>query len=131
MDKYIDNLVMRPGASETLIESVQNRIGNKFTEDHRNFILKSNGAEGFVGKSYLQLWPLEEIEMLNQLYGMDQFMPGLILFGSDGGGMAYAIDTRQAMLSFVEVPFVGMDIKEMKICGFTFHDFLEYLSNKE
>ena len=51
---------------------------------------------------------------------VSEFAPGLILFGSDGGGEAYAFDVREAVPIIVEVPFIGMGGDEAKRCGASF-----------
>ena len=91
------------------------------------FILTSNGGEGWVGEnSYLSLWKIDEIVSLNEAYEVSEFAPGLILFGSDGGLNAYAFDSRNES-NIVEVPFIGMDLMEVKNCGRNFVEFLKYL----
>jgi hypothetical protein len=47
---------------------------------------RSNGVEGFVGDQYLVLWPVEQLQELNDAYATAEFAPGLLLIGSDGGG---------------------------------------------
>ncbi len=48
-------------------------------------ILFSNGIEGPIGKaSYLSIWPINELIELNQEYAVDEFLPGIKYFGSDG-----------------------------------------------
>jgi len=131
INKFLEKLKLKPGASKDLIDNVERKIGVKFPPDYREFLLKSNGVSGFVGKSYLLIWPLEEIEAINQLASVSEFAPGLILFGSDGGNISYALDTRHPNLFFVEVPSIGMSLDEVKFCGSSFYEFLEYLFNKD
>ena len=89
---------------------------------------ESNGAEGGVGKhAYLALWRIEDIIPRNEGYAVSEFAPGLILFGSDGGGEAYAFDVREAVPIIVEVPFIGMGGDEAKRCGASFLSLLQYL----
>jgi hypothetical protein len=53
----------------------------------------------------------------------------LLLFGSDGGGQAFAFDTRSAANPIVCVPFVGMELKEALPIASSFTGFLEELFN--
>ena len=90
-------------------------------------MLESNGAEGFIGSSYLVIWPIEQIIVLNQAYRVSEFNPGLVYFGSDGGGEAYAFDIRTKEMPIVEFPFESIHIEDAELCGKTFYEFLQNL----
>ena len=55
--------------------------------------------------------------------------PGLFIFGSNGGGEAYAFDTRTPEIPIVSVPFVGMERRLARFIAATFERFLDILSN--
>lgn len=121
----------RPPASLEDLQMVQDALGIKFPQEYAEWMLSSNGGSGPIGEnSYLLLWPLERIVSLNEAYQVSKFAPGLVLFGSDGGGEGYAFDTRQPTLPIVQVPFVGMSLDAVRACGATFLDFLRYLSQR-
>lgn len=124
-------LDFNPGASEEVLRDIESKLGVSFPAQFADFLLKSNGVEGSIGNnSYLVLWPIEEMISLNDAYAVNEFAPGLLLIGSDGGGVAYAFDTRVETMPIVAVPFVGMDLNEAVLCGRTFVEFLEYLYNQ-
>jgi hypothetical protein len=125
--ELIAQLELRPGASAALVQDVQSRLGFRLPRDYVEFITESNGAEGFVGNSYLLLWPIEEIIPTNDAYQVRVFAPGLLLFGSDGGAEAYAFDARSGKMPVVNVPFVGMRLAAVKKLSRTFSGFLECL----
>ena len=52
---------------------------------------------------------LKGYEPFNRDYEVESYCPELLLFGSSGGGEAYAFDKRSLPWRVVEVPFVGMD----------------------
>ena len=87
----------------------------------------SNGAEGSIGQSYLVVWPADEIVELNQTYRVDDFAPGLVLFGGDGGNTGYAFDKRSVSPRIVEVPLMGMDLNAAEYCGASFVEFLRHV----
>lgn len=130
IEKFTKKLKSEPGASKQMIEEIESKYKFKFPNDYKEFLLKSNGVSGFVGEAYLLIWPLEDIEEINQIAKVNEFTPGLILFGSDGGGLSYAFDARQSVPPLVEIPDISIHVEEIKICGFTFYEFLEYLFNK-
>jgi hypothetical protein len=52
--------------------------------------------------------------------------PGLFLFGSNGGGEAYAFDTRENPWVVVQVPLIGMgDAASAIPLGGSFTEFLK------
>jgi hypothetical protein len=109
------------------IQEVEDQLAFNFSKEYIDFLLHSNGGEGSIGHSYLRLWRLEELIEDNEGYGVQDFAPGLLIIGSDGGDTAYCIDTRFEEKPFVSVPFVGMDLDEVQQCGNTFTEFLRFL----
>ncbi|MDA8146762.1 MAG: hypothetical protein M0Z27_11975, partial [Thermaerobacter sp.] len=94
-------------------------------------MLEANGGEGMIGdNSYLVIWPAEQIIQLNEAYSVNEFTPGLVYFGSDGGGMAYAFDTKDDRTRIVELPFESIHAEDAKFCGQTFTEFLQYLHTR-
>lgn len=125
--KLTSKLNLKPGAPKELLKKIELELGISLPLQYVEFMRRSNGAEGDVGNSYLTLWPVEEIIPLNKAYAVEEFAPGLLLIGSDGGDIAYAFDTRLKSMPIVKVPFIGMDLREVKLCGATLIEFLENL----
>ena len=83
---------------------------------------------GIIGEnSYLQLWDKNDLEELNDLYEINEFLDNCILIGSDGGDIGYGINAKG---QFFEVPFIGMDDAEIHILADDFMSFIEYLSKQ-
>jgi hypothetical protein len=90
-----------------------------------------NGVEGFMGENrYLLLWPVEQVPELNEAYSVTEFAPGLLLIGSDGAEMGYALATRLQPMPVKAVPFIGLSHKEAKTVAPTFEGFFDYLKAK-
>lgn len=96
--------------------------------EYVRFLRRANGGEGFVGTAYVILWRVEELVKFNQEYQADEYAPGLFLFGSNGGGEAFAFDSRVPGKPIVSVPFVGMELDEAVPVGENFDGFLHTLS---
>lgn len=126
-EKFIIDFEINEPTSETLILNLQNQIKIVLPKEYIEFMLFSNGGEGTIGQSYLALWRVEDIIELNEAYKVSEYAPGLLIIGSDGGDTAYCIDMNIDKLPIVQVPFIGMDLDEVCICGNTFIDFLESL----
>lgn len=119
------------GATEASLTAVEEWIGKRLPTAYREFMMRSNGAEGFVTDStYLVLWPAEQITELNEAYSVSEFAPGLLLIGSDGADVGFAFDMRNEAAVVKEVPFVGMSHEEARTIGEDFNSFVQRLSGK-
>ena len=97
---------------------------------YRNFLKMGNGGEGSIGEfGYANFWRIEDISELNLGYKIQEYLPGYLVIGSDGGGEAFAIRHNDAY--FVQVPFVGLSVEDCIFMGNTFEEFLTNLSKKQ
>ena len=103
------------------------RIGKNIPKDYIDFLKKTNGGIGEINGSYIELWPIEDIGENNVDYAVEEFLPGVILIGSDGSGNAYGIDMRQSSASYIRVPFMDMVFAEVDICGKNVSEFFSNL----
>ena len=93
------------------------------------FLEQIVSGEGMIGeKNYLLIWNKSEIEVLNNDYETQEFLSNILLIGSDGGDMAYGIDDQGR---YIEVPFIGMADKEVKIIAKDIDEIIKYLWDKE
>ena len=118
-------------ADDELIIRTECEMGVEFPEQYKEFMKITNGAEGALGEnSYLAIWSLDEIASLNEDYGVRKFTPGLVYFGSDGGGNAYAFDYRGATPVIVEFPFDSIHIEDAVKIADTLEAFISELNKK-
>jgi hypothetical protein len=133
MEKIVNNLIAdlekNKPVSQEILEQVELELGVELPKQYKDIMLITNGAEGFIGDSYLAMWSGEEIVPLNKAYSVEEFAPGIIIFASDGAGEAYAFDTREKHLPIINVPFIGMAHKRMERIGEDFTQFLQFLKN--
>ena len=76
-------------------------------------------------KKYVMLWPLTNLFKNNEEYEVHIYAPEFFIFGSDGGGTAYAIEKETG--NIFEIPFIGMSKEEAIFLAKTFHEFLQSL----
>ena len=118
--------------TEDILKEVETTLGVTFPLQYKEFMLESNGAEGNIGEnSYLALWHIEEIIELNEGYNVKEYYPGLVFFGSDGGGIAYAFNYRTEETPILAIPLDSIHIEDAKTCGNTFEEFLQILYDAE
>ena len=125
--KFAGNLELNSAASESQIAAAEAHLQLSLPHEFREFLLHGNGGEGFVGQQYLMLWRVEDLAPLNRDYLVSEFAPGLLIFGSSGGGDAFGFDTRSPSMPIVRVPFVGMAWKDASEVAKNFRAFLEAL----
>jgi hypothetical protein len=128
LSELLRNLYCLPATTAGLIGRCQSEMGVSLPDDYVAFLRIANGAEGFAGKAaYAILWGVDELAAMNAAYQVRQYCPGLLAFGSNGGGEAYGFDTRTLVWSVVQVPFVGMAWDLAQPLGESFGAFLERL----
>jgi SMI1 / KNR4 family (SUKH-1) len=130
LKKLIEKMGLNPPTTSSALTDVEAKLRIKLPNQYIDFMMESNGAEGNIGRSYIAIWAAEQIVQLNEGYAVNGFTPGLVYFGSDGGGMAYAFDNRTENVSIVVIPFESIHIEDAKTCGKTFVEFLLYLFNE-
>lgn len=130
VDLLTARLERNPPATARDINDFVSRSNVNLPPGYINFMRESDGAEGTIGRRnhYLILWPLKRIIELNQQYHVEEFAPHLVLFGTDGGGEAFAFDRRTDPATIVRVPLIGFD--EAVHYGARFDEFLIKLAGE-
>lgn len=117
-----------PPADPGVVEALSSSLKVAIPLDYLDFLRQHNGGEGFIGDNYIIFWKAEELADLNREYEVDKYAPGLVLFGSDGGGDGYGFDTRSAAMPIVCVPFIGMELRYATPVAKNFPDFFAQLA---
>lgn len=88
-----------------------------------DFYKEANGADISTDNAYAIVWPLTDLIQLNTDYNVATYAPDFFIFGSDGGGMAYAIEKKTGHI--FEMPFIGMSKEEAVFKTKSFDEFVE------
>lgn len=132
IDEITENLEPVSGITRELVKEAESKLGLSLPEEYVSFVLRFNGAEGPIGaNSYLATWPVESLVQFNKECEVEKSAPGLLIFGSDAAGMAYAFDTRANAFPIVESPFIGMSVNDALFCAQSFFEFLRFLYDRE
>lgn len=101
-------------------EVMEEVSGVLLPEDYLAFIKKHNGGEGDIGGTYLVLFPLEELQTVNDNYATAEVLDGCVIIGGDGGGELYGVteDGR-----YFNVPAI-MDKEDITYLGNTMEEFI-------
>ena len=127
INRLLNNLNLWPRAADAAIASGETQLRVRLPVDYVEFLKFANGGEGFVGKHYVILWHIEDLASMNESYEVQKYVPGLLIFGSDGGGEAYGFDTRIPQWPIVQMPFIGMKWDVAQPMGASFSQFLALL----
>jgi len=96
-------------ADAGVVDGLSASLGIALPSDYLSFLRQHNGGEGFIGDNYIIFWKAEELADFNREYEVARYAPGILLFGSDGGGEGYGFDTQSAAMPIVRIPFIGME----------------------
>jgi hypothetical protein len=117
-----------PPADPGVVEALSSSLKVALPLDYLDFLRQHNGGEGFIGDNYIIFWKAEELADFNREYEVDRYAPGIVLFGSDGGGDGYGFDTRSAAMPIVCVPFIGMELRYATPVAKNFPDLFAQLA---
>jgi len=117
-----------PPASPDIVEGLSSSFGVALPRDYLDFLRRHNGGEGFVGDNYIVFWKAEELVDFNREYEVEKYAPGILMFGSDGGGEGYGFDTQLVAMPIVRVPFIGMERRYTTHVAKDFPDFFAQLA---
>ena len=127
MSKWrLSNGQLSEPAKNNEITTLSNLLGYALPADYVAFLRCHNGGEGFIGENYFIFWKAEELVTFNREYEVEQYAPGIFLFGSSGGGEGYGFDTQWSEVPIVRVPFIGMDRRHAKLVAQTFSELFSY-----
>ena len=129
MDPRLADFSSNQPAEGNHFAEVEAHFRCRLPSQYRLFMSDRDGGEGFVGGQYLILWRASELLEFNREYEVEKYAPGLLLFGSNGGGEAFAFDTREVSVRIVMVPFIGMSLKDAAPVADSFENFLSSLAD--
>jgi hypothetical protein len=105
---HIASFVMQPGAPTVGIERDLASDGIELPAEYWDLMQFTNGCEGFLGGKYLRFYPAQQLIPLNTAFCTEEFIPGRFIFGSNGGGEAWAFDLQVRSALVVKLPFIPM-----------------------
>lgn len=128
----IENLRIRAlPATDEAIARFEQAYGRALPRDYVDFLKTANGGEGTIGAAYIRLWGVEDIIRLNRGYEVQEFLPGLLVFASNGGGGAFAFDTRHDPWTILGVEFTVMRFEDAVRLANSFTEFILRLVQSE
>ncbi|MCT8945198.1 SMI1/KNR4 family protein [Shewanella putrefaciens] len=133
MSKYRDKFEYpeNPASTEE-IQALEKWLGTDLPSEYKKFLLETNGAETPIGvqepDDSVVLWSAKEISELTEAYCYEQYLPGLVAIGSDGGGESIVFDTTHNISSedwpVYRVPFGDLTKESMVLLAANFNEWV-------
>jgi len=130
--KYLNGLKYdKSNLTDKDFNQIESEVGFPLPSEYKKFLREIDGCEGlFNGKNYAILWKGKELGEYNAKYQVKEFLEDMLLFGSDGGGEAFAFDKMNNM-AIVRVPFVGMERELATYITSSFDSFIIALCERD
>lgn len=114
----------QPATVEQIV-AAEEALGIDLPADYKDFLLFSDGFDGYIRDFVVILNPVEAIyKDTRDILG--KFFPWAIFIGSNAGGEYFVIDKRQTPLGFGLLPTVG-GAEDFIPLGNCFEDFIKHL----
>lgn len=102
---------LSPPADPATISAFSESNNGQLPPDYLAFIQRHDGGSGFLGPYYFTFWKVSELGQFNLEYEVQKYAPGIILFGSDGGGEGFGFNTNDPAIPVVVIPLVGLALE--------------------
>jgi len=102
--------------------------------EYLDLLRKSDGGTAFRSDypTYSRLWSADLVPKNNEGYEVQEFAPGFVGFGDDGGEVILGFDTRSGPpYPVLAIPFVPMEFESSQRLAADFAEFIGNLSRRE
>jgi hypothetical protein len=117
-----------PPADHRVVDGLSSALGAPLLADYLAFLLQHDGGEGFMAPTTSFFGKRRKLADFNREYEVEKYAPGILLFGSTGGGEGYGFDTQSVTLPIVRLPFIGMQRRYAKHVAQTFPELFSKLA---
>lgn len=98
------------------------KIQFEYPKDYLDYINNTEEYEIYSDSGFVELFPFDDLDEINNDYETQKFVPDFIAIGSNGGGVGVFINKNNNKL--YSIPFVGMEEKDSIFLSETFTQFL-------
>lgn len=118
------------GAGEDDLAAAEEELECKLPQDVKALLRKHDGGEGTLGqrKRPLQLWSLQRIRAECEAQEVTRAVPGLVLFGSDGGSEGYGWLPRLKKGRYGRISLLAAGAHEFEPLGDSLEQLLRALA---
>lgn len=93
LDIYLKKIKFeeKTGLSKEDIIDIEREIGFVYPIEYKEMLMKFNGGYGSIGRYYIDFWEIDDILVY---YDENEDIKDLIIFASDGCGVAFAFKKK-------------------------------------
>ncbi len=125
LELLLENILRRPPAANLQrLTALAAARGVTLPPDYLEFMNESDGGEGDLGTTWLQLWPASQI--IDEAQREEQRYEDVFLFAGNGANAIYGFDAAHDN-EIVEGDWIGLDRNELIPRGRTLLSFLDSL----
>lgn len=107
LEQFLRDFKGNPPLAAQDFERILRDIPFTLPEDYLAVMRLCNGGSGFVGANFLMLYDLGQLMDLHRASEIATHLPGIFVFGSEGGAEGFAFDFRKESASlYIMIPFV-------------------------
>ena len=116
------------GATDEALDAAEAELSIEFPSDYRAMMRRVNGGEAWLGDSYVRIWSVEDFVETTSYFRAHTFPPVFTFFGTNGGGEAFAWDSRpDRKAHYIVIPFIVPEEEAVVPCGNTLSEFFATL----
>jgi SMI1 / KNR4 family (SUKH-1) len=117
-------------APDALIEAVEKEMDCTLPPDVKDFLREHDGGTGTLAaqKRPIELWSIERIRDECDAQEVTRSVPGLVLFGSDGGAEGYGWLPRLRERRYGRISLIAAGAHEFEGLADSFADLLQSLA---
>lgn len=117
--------VLFPPATDNQLNDLEKQLDLKLPNDYKDFLLTTNGFDGFIGDFYCDFASADNI-IENTKINCAEYFPWAIYIGTNGNLEMYVIDKRVNPIIFGLLPNIGSTDDFIPL-GDTFDKFIKRL----
>jgi hypothetical protein len=95
-DGLLNEFERVPGADKRVLKELSSFATSGLPSDYVQLLRFSNGTSGWLRGRYLIVYSVDEVVAVNRAHATAQYVPGRLIFGSNGGGTSYLLDLGES-----------------------------------
>ncbi|MDQ1803096.1 hypothetical protein RAH57_03805 [Chryseobacterium sp. CKR4-1] len=97
-------------------------------QDYLTYIKALEDNEKFSENGYIELFPFDELDEINEEYQVASHVPNFVTIGTNGAGVGIFFNKNNNRI--YSIPFVGMEEKDAVLLADSFTEFIYKFENE-
>jgi hypothetical protein len=101
----------------------------EYPADYLDYLNSFEDHEMYSDSGFIGLFPLNDLDKMNEEYQVHLYAPDFIAIGTNGGGVGIFINKNTKQL--YSIPFVGMEAIDAVLLANSFTEFIYKFENSD